>query len=513
MSFKKIIKSRIAGNIFFLLIFSLTIFYYGLNKLIFAPPQSVHVWRQTNSVSLAQNYYEDNLPLFKPEMHNQFCDGGGSGRSVGEFPLIYYTVAQLWKVFGNNIGVFRLFQLLIQFLGLLALFHGLNFLIKNKFWSAFISLLLFTSPMVVFYGSNFLPDVPSLSFIFIAWFFLLIYLKTRKQVVLWIAATMFCLAMLLKITSALSFISLGGWVLFELIFQKKEQRIFKFQFKEMLPFLVAVILVLFWYVYVDYYNKIHGGHFSYHGIWPVWDMTKEQFLRIIDALDKIYFKELFMPYTQWITIGVWLLLLVFIKKFSPILRFFLIVLPIGFLIQMLLWFQVLEGHDYYTINLLAVFVMVWAFLFVLLKDKRIINHPVLYVLGIAFFLLNVNTCKKRIEDRHKGWMNDMYKNKMEALTEIEPYFQKLKIDKDDKVISLPDYTINASLYYMKRKGYTEFGSDFSKQETFLKRIEQGAKYLIVNDSTMLSQEVLQPFIQNKIGEYKNVLIFDIRGCK
>jgi hypothetical protein len=102
---------------------------------------------------------------------------------------------------------------------------------------------------------------------------------------------------------------------------------------------------------------------------------------------------------------------------------------------------------------------------------------------------------------------------MKPLVEIEPYFEELGIGTEDKVISIPDYTINASLYYMKRKGYTEFGSDFNNIETVYTRIEQGAKYLIVNDITVLKREVLQPFVTKKMGEYKNIWIYDLRDIK
>lgn len=512
-SIKKGVNSKVFGDVIFLMTFILLFFVFGLNNTMFGPPQSVHIWRQTNCLSQAQNYYQDNLPLFKPQVHNQFCDDGHSGSSVGEFPIIYYGVAKLWKLFGNKEWIFRLIQLIIIFIGLFALFRGLQYFLKNIFWAAFASLLLFTSPMVVFYGPNFLPDVPALMFTFIAWYWVLKYLNNKNTALLWFSALFFCLALLLKITSALSFIALGGWIIIELLFHKKDKRIFNFKFYQILPFLITSIVVLIWYLYVEYYNGIHHGQISYHGIWPVWNMSKEQFFRIIDILDKIYFKEMFLPYTQYLTLLIWLYLVFTIKKIKPVFRYFIIVLPIGFFIQMLLWFQVLEGHDYYTINLLVVFVAIWAIFLNRIIKARFFTNPIFYGIAIAFFVLNVFTCQKQINGRYVGWMNDMYINRMKSLVEINPYFEKLGIKANDLVISLPDNTINGSLYYMNRKGYTEFGSDFSKKETFYKRIEQGAKYLIINDSTIVSREILKPFLTNKIGEYKNILIYDLQKNK
>ncbi len=140
------LKNRIIGNFIFIAVFIGLFFLYGLNETMFYPPQSLHIWRQTNSLSLTQNYYQYNLPFFQPEMHNQFCDQGYSGKAAGEFPIIYYAVAQLWKVFGKHEWIFKLVHLLILFFGLFLLFQTLSRIIDNRFWAGFLSLLV--SPLL-----------------------------------------------------------------------------------------------------------------------------------------------------------------------------------------------------------------------------------------------------------------------------------------------------------------------------------------------------------------------------
>ena len=501
------------GEIVFTLSFVAMFFYYGLHETMFDPPQSVHVWRQTNSISLAQNYYQHDLPLLEPEMHNQFGNDGLSGKAVGEFPIIYYSVAKLWKLFGNHTWIFKLVQNIILFTGLFSLYLALIYILKNRFWAGFVSLLIFTSPMVVFYGPNFLPDVPALSFVFIAWYFIARYSKSRKGILRWLSALFFCLSMLLKITSAISFIALGGWAIFELIFMRDDQQIFKFKLKHFLPFLLAVVPVIAWYVYADYYNSINKGHFSHHGIWPIWNMTKEDFLRIIDIQDKIFFKQLFLPYLQYFTLLIWTYLVIKIKRLHPVSRYFVLVLPAGFLAQVLLWFHILDYHDYYLINLIVVLVAIWAVFLAEAKKIKAKTYVrfISYGLAIGFFLWNVHMCDKHVQLRYVGWMNETFHKNYKALIDIEPSFQKWGIKEDDKVISIPDVSINTTLYYMNRKGYSDFGSDFSKPETFYWRIENGAKYLVVNDSSILSQDYLKPFIEKQVGTYENIAVFDLRG--
>jgi len=66
---------------------------------------------------------------------------------------------------------------------------------------------------------------------------------------------------------------------------------------------------------------------------------------------------------------------------------------------------------------------------------------------------------------------------------------------------------------MNQKGCTEyglFGPDGDRIQQFIK---SGTKYLIINDPGFLNTDYIQPFITNKIGEYKNVQIFELPGVE
>jgi hypothetical protein len=498
------------GRLIFLAVFVILCFVYSLNETLFVRPQSIHIWRQTNSLSIALNYYEHNNPLPDPQIHNQFCDDGLSGKTAGEFPLIYWGVAKLWKVFGVHEWIFRLVQLTILFLGLFALFEISFYFLKNQFWAGFVSLLLFTSPMLVFYGVNFLPDGPSLALMLMGWYFVVRFHQKRATVLLWVAAFLFTFAIVIKITSAISLIAFAGWVLFEWVFQKKEKRIVNYGLAQVLPFVTIVLLSLSWYLYVNHYNALHKGEISYFGIWPVWKMTSKQFFEIKDAVDKIFFKEYMNPYLQYLTMLLWVGLLLRFRRNAKLQNWGLVLLPLGALSILLLWFQVLNAHDYYLITLLIVFAFVWLMVFMVAKEFRFTRHPVMYILLLVFFGYNVSTCRTRLDDRYKGWMNDWFVNNLQALGELEPTLDSLHIGKDDRVISIPDPSVTASLYFMDRPGYTDFGSDFTKEDEFKRRISQGAKYMVVNDTTVLKRPEVKAFSGYLIGKYRNVEIFDLR---
>lgn len=498
------------GRFIFIAVFILLCWVYDLDKTLSGRPQSIHIWRQTNSLSIALNYYNQENPLMEPEIQNQFCDDGMSGKTAGEFPIIYYGVAKLWKIFGVHEWIFRLVQLLILFFGLFALFELSNYFLKNQFWSGFVSLLLFTSPMLVFYGINFLPDGPSLALMFIGWYFVLQFQLLRKTYWLWIAAFFFTFALVLKITSAISLIAFLGWLVFESVFRTKEERIFNFRLQQLWPFVTIVTLSMVWYLYANHYNKLHQGEFSYLGIWPIWRMTSQQFSEIKDAVDKIFFKEYMNPYLQYLTIFLWIILVARFRKNTMFQNWLLILLPLGALSVLLLWFQVLNAHDYYLVTLLFMFAFTWFMVFFRIKDYRWMKHPLMYILLLTVFSYNVFTCEKQLSNRYRGWMNDLFVNHLEAVGELEPILKQLHIGKSDHVISIPDPSVAASLYFMNRQGYTDFGSDFNQEEQFRKRIEQGAKYLVVNDTTILDRPVVKAFAQYLMGQYRNVKIYDLR---
>ena len=96
---------------FSFLIFSIV---YNYQDILFKSPQSIHLWRQCDCLSITMNYYQDNNPFFKPSIHNLGRDG--TGKTVSDFPLIYFSVAELWKVFGYHEFIYRLVVVLFFFI-------------------------------------------------------------------------------------------------------------------------------------------------------------------------------------------------------------------------------------------------------------------------------------------------------------------------------------------------------------------------------------------------------------
>ena len=111
------------------------------------------------------------------------------------------------------------------------------------------------------------------------------------------------------------------------------------------------------------------------------------------------------------------------------------------------------------------------------------------------------------------WFNWDHRAKWEAYETIEPYNKKLGIQPNDLVISLPDPSVGASLYLMNQKGWNEFefrDGNYLEQDRIADKIKLGAKYLFIADSSLITNQFISPYTKHKLGQYKDIVIFDLR---
>ena len=66
------------------------------------PPTGNHVWRQSNSLAIAKNYYEDGLNIIEPKIDKRY---DGSGVTGTNFPLYEWVLAVNYKIWGFSHAV------------------------------------------------------------------------------------------------------------------------------------------------------------------------------------------------------------------------------------------------------------------------------------------------------------------------------------------------------------------------------------------------------------------------
>lgn len=453
---------------------------------------------------MADRYYEDGMEFFNPQLHHQFHS---EGHAVGELPILSYCAAAGYKVFGQHPWVYRGLVLLIWFLGLFALFKGLELLLDSAFWGAWLALLMNTSPLLVYYSNNFLSDVPALSCAYIGLYFLIRYRHQPQVKWLWWMALAFAMAGWLKLTAAISLIAVVAIWAMELVLPirfGKGKKLFASPWTALFPLLAALVSISLWYVWAKGYNETY--HLMYFSNWtyPIWTLESERIDAVWVMIDKIWSKVYFKPMTLHLTLVLLALVAALFRRQNAFFPAMTVVTATGVLGFLVLQFDTLHDHDYYVINLMVLGIWPLASFFALLAERypRLFNSLFLKIVLGIFLVMNVTHAQRTVDARYDG---SSYNNRLTNIEAFAPQLEQLGIAKNDKVICIPDDSPNITLQLLNRKGWTRYG--VGSEDRINERIEDGAKWLIVHDALPEHYQHFQSFMQHPVHEIDGIQVF------
>ncbi len=496
--------------IIFLFLFLLICFYYDIHQTIFYPPSSLHSWRQADAASITLNYYQNGFEFSNQKFH---INGMGEGRKLTECPILYYTIAHLYSIFGVNDWVFRGTSLLIVFLGFFALSKLTFKIVGNNFISLLFPLIIFSSPTIAFYSPNFLPNMPAFGFVFIALYFIVKYFETNKLKFHFASMLFFLIAGLLKITAIVPAIAIFLFLVLEWMQSKRTQSkdfIFHSHLMPLVSFLIMFFGVFFWAL----------GTSDLGPLEPIWNLDKE-FIEM--TFSWIYDYDI--PYLlSTPTLILFLVLFMFIlfssKKIGGKIYLFNILILLGVISIFLLIFRPLYRHEYYFIEFLILPITTFlTFLFFVKKElPTLLNKSLLKFFMVLLLLFNINYTKQELEKRY-----DLNSDYFEGFNPehlnpnlIRKFLESNGVKYPDSVISAPDGTPNLSLYIMNLNGWSEFAAPPSPIQ--FKNIYDLAqcctKHLVIHDKKYLERDDLKPAFKNLVADYKNsIFLFDIQYLK
>lgn len=515
-------NSKIWTNILFGIILLIVSVYYGYHEQLFARPQSIHAWRQADCASIALNYHQNGMNFFKPEVHNQTSDGGTSGYSAtSEAPILYYAAAILYKVFGPHEFILRALNLLLFFLGLFYLYKLIQAISKSNFWAIAATILFFSSPLIVYYGNNYLTNVSALSLAIIAWFHLYKYVQDKKQKQLIWFILLSTTAGLLKVDALMSLFAIAGYFILENIppFKKNSPPKIQHKFIFILGTALSFSIILGWIFYAHYFNKIHECYYFSTTIFPIWELSKEMIVSILQQMRNYWFPDYFHS-SSFVLFSI--LFVYLITQFRKLGTFQITILALLFIQSLffsILQFWTFRDHDYYLIGQYIIPLAI-AVISVnqLAKTTTLLNSKILKFAFVGFLAINIHHSKGQLNERYNSSKNE-YFNERPDIYEIEPFLRAIGIDRNDKIIYIPDAS-NVSLYLMNQKGWTQYSdARFNKGERIKynadstgisKSIDRGAKYLIVNSiEDLVLNSYLKPFTNHLKAEFGKVLIYDL----
>lgn len=506
----------------------LSVLFY--DSILDKPPMGVHIWRQADCLSMAQ-LYQQGSSFLEPEMHLQFADEYSSGKSAGEFPIMYYMVGKYWSVFGFSYLSYRLGMLGLLIISLYVLFLTLHNAFKSTFWALIPTILVYSSPVFAFYGVSFLTDVPAFCLNILACCSLYFYVRSHRSLLLILAFGFFLLAGLIKVSSLIVFVFLMGLYVLEIFGFKglNTKPLFKNKIHSALGFFIVLMGVFSWYKYADYYNGLHGFKYTFNAIYPIWHEGGQSVSDIFKEIISITSYSWHSRITLVLLPIILIIVLIKFKTLPKVIGFGVLATSSGAFLYFLLWSRLMGAHDYYYTPMLSLSIPLVITAVLLLKKEFQKLYTNKWILGIVcvFALYNVAYCYEYIQYRSLKtsgeatlinskelsgiytWTNWFVKETYHPLADEEGLIA-LGIEKHDKVICLPDQSFNASLHFLNRKGWTNF-AQYTESAQLDNLISKGASYLIVLEEEKLKQKFLQPFLQKPLGRLGNAWVFDLKG--
>ena len=505
--------SKRGSTLLFIILVSAQMVIYDYPSILFRRPQGYHAWRQSDCLSMARNYMVTDLPPWEGQMH--YLSDAGSGRVMSEMPALPYLIGHLWRITGQREELYRGVLLTLSLMGLFALFLTARLLIDDGFLAALVPALLFTSPMVAYYANNFISNGAALALALMGW-----YAAARSTIDgsrRWAvgAVVLFTVAGLLKATAALSLTAifillvlqhtpwrsafLGGWRF------KKDGLV-------LLSCVAGFAIIGAWYAYARAYNAGQSQGIFLVGIMPYWEADQSMVREVWNGLSFHASQSWLRPFFYPVLGGGVLVALMRAERVPLALWTLLGLLILGTLSICALFFEALRDHDYYTLDqavLIPLVVMIP--LLTLAGSSRPITATWPFQLAMVALLAHgTDFARRRVGDRYKGWMNQEYLIQNEPLGRMADTLTRFGIPPDARVVCVPDFSFNCSLYLLDRPGWTDFGHLVSDDPAQMRKcIAMGARFLLTTTDPVLIKPGIRPFLSRPLGTFEKVRVFRI----
>ncbi len=451
---------------------------------------SIHVWRQAQTQSTIVNFYEEDMNILNPRRNDR---GNTEGIFRMEFPLMQWIGALLYKVFGRDLILIRIYMFVVGILTVIGMYKLLQALFNNTVLALMGAWAFNFSPSFYYYTINPMPD--NLALCFSVWglaMFFLWYSKQKNSHLLF--SSIFLSAATLSKLPFILFYAVPLAYFIRLSLRKGINR--KILTQVFLVFIFAILPIIWYLSVIPHWdgNPILKGIFG----------SKESFAKILDYFQHNLIStlpELLLNYGAVLFFlgGFYFL---YRNKAYKDPRFGLFLFP-GFL---LILYYILEAnaigkiHDYYLFPFLP-------FLFILVaygayhlfsqsnKSLRYLTFLLLLILPFTAYLRMQN----RWNPESPGFNRDLliHKNKLREA-----------VPKDALVVAGNDLSHFIFFYYIDKKGWG-FDNDRLTPEQLKEMIQNGAEYLYT-DTKMINPKRFPCCLEELILEKGSIRIYRLK---
>lgn len=354
--------------------------------------------------------------------------------------------------------------------------------------------------------------MPALSFAVMGFASAYYFLHSKRYKWLIAAAVFYAIAGLFKVTALLSLVALVGALGLSYLIKVRE-----LNWRELVPLVLEVIPSFLWIAYAKYYNEDHLCYYFSTQLYPIWELDFNGIVYHLDLIHKAWAGQFYPTITLVILACSLVTILFLIRRYSLVVKLWLLLVLIGVLAYIAMQFQVLFAHDYYFTNLFILPLMVMSFSFVELSKS--INQRISSIAGVVLSLILFLAFQKG--DKINAQRREQFKDAKPKLIELRPLLDRLGVSTEDKIVFTPDES-NVSLYYLRRKGWTQYGYPLnengsmkdSKTYTFrLKTMyERGnAKYVVIyGDEALTLYPEIVPFLGEELGDSLGLRVYQFK---
>ncbi|MBO6517181.1 MAG: hypothetical protein JJ975_11585 [Bacteroidia bacterium] len=461
-------------------------------------PLGVHSWAQSDRYSVAY-MFQGNANFFAPQTHNLSSENGRCGV---EFPLIQYTSARLSLILGKNRlpFLYRLINLLVLLTGIIYLFSKWKPRAITPFLLGVVTL---TSPVLVFYGFNFLPDTAGVGVLFIALGQLLIYDRSGQLKHGLFALGFSALASLLKTTCGIYFLGIaGGLGLYELMSKNWKRT----GIIVLLTLILGGIVASYDYYFFHEVNRTLWSPIFMSQSQPIGNWTE---LKAVWKGIRFWHGQ-FLTWPATIGLGI-LGILALLKKRQPatwtVVQLTTWICAVGVVAFLGLMGKQFQNHDYYYIaGFSPLLILICLSITRRLQGTKWLQHRLIslgfVVLTIWGLFNSVSDFAPRMES-HFFWKERDIINDIVWLQDGQQLLDDMGMPGDAKIFVGYAAAPNTSLVYFNRRGkvfnHEEMARDSSNMDYWSNRIQPD--YYVFPSAWQSKLATDQPKL------YRNIILF------
>jgi len=470
------------------------------------PPGHIHGWRQSDCVSLTRNFYEDDLPVWAPRVH--YAKEDLSGRAVGEFPIVNYITAKLMKITGYSWTTQRAVVLFFGWLAILGMFLWLREEFAAELFAFLASLVLFTSPIFVYYSCNYLPDVPSVAFAAWALWADARYRRTDKLPWGLLAAALVCMSVLVKISGGVIWVALLFMLLLRFFSKEKFAEVLRKSWPMYVAHALVGLILAGWYMYAHDYDYGHKPMIFLTHIRPYWETNPAEFAIINSQIFDYWAPHYFHALVWWVA-GFAFVLNFWLTWKNRYLFWLNLLVPLGFFAFLVLMYKQLYFHDYYlVVPMMGPAMVIGIFVGALWTrfPHKIFRGALLFLL-LAFVGRNALFARAMMRFRY---FDTTYNYVNYDLEKVQVKLREKGIPRTDLMIVLPDNSPNNTLVLVDQYGFTGFQGENETGESLRRYVDKGVKWLTITDTAYLHKEHLKPFTRDTFLRYNDIHVFQLQ---